>query len=39
MKAKDIAELLDEPACEHNKKSKSGCAKSLEIQQFHDLFS
>ncbi len=27
MKAKDIAELLDEPACEHNKKSKSGCAK------------
>lgn len=28
MKAKDIAELLDEPACEHNKKEKSGCAKS-----------
>lgn len=27
MKTKDIAELLDEPACEHNKKSKSGCAK------------
>ncbi|MCG8314919.1 MAG: nitrogenase iron-molybdenum cofactor biosynthesis protein NifE [Pseudomonadales bacterium] len=27
MKAKDIAELLDEPACEHNNKSKSGCAK------------
>jgi nitrogenase molybdenum-cofactor synthesis protein NifE len=27
MKAKDIAELLDEPACAHNKKSKSGCAK------------
>ena len=27
MKAKDVAELLDEPACEHNKKSKSGCAK------------
>ena len=27
MKAKDIAELLDEPACEHNTKSKSGCAK------------
>lgn len=27
MKSKDIAELLDEPACEHNKKSKSGCAK------------
>jgi len=24
---KDIAELFDEPACEHNKKSKSGCAK------------
>jgi len=27
MKQKDIAELLDEPACTHNKKSKSGCAK------------
>jgi len=27
MKAKEIAELLDEPACEHNNKSKSGCAK------------
>nr|AAA64716.1 nitrogen Fe/Mo cofactor biosynthesis E (nifE) [Azotobacter vinelandii] len=27
MKAKDIAELLDEPACSHNKKEKSGCAK------------
>jgi len=27
MKAKDIAELLNEPACEHNTKSKSGCAK------------
>lgn len=27
MKQKDIAELLDEPACSHNKKSKSGCAK------------
>jgi nitrogenase molybdenum-cofactor synthesis protein NifE len=25
--SKDIAELLNEPACEHNKKSKSGCAK------------
>ena len=24
---KQIAEILDEPACEHNKKSKSGCAK------------
>ena len=24
---KDIAELLDEPSCEHNKKEKSGCAK------------
>jgi nitrogenase molybdenum-cofactor synthesis protein NifE len=24
---KDIAQLLDEPACEHNKKSKSGCEK------------
>ncbi len=27
MKAKDIAELMDEPACTHNKKEKSGCAK------------
>ncbi|MEZ5840237.1 MAG: hypothetical protein R3D02_07340 [Hyphomicrobiales bacterium] len=27
MKPKDIAELLDEPACEHNTKSKSGCAR------------
>lgn len=27
MKAKDIAQLLDEPACEHNTKSKSGCAR------------
>lgn len=27
MKAKDIAELMDEPACSHNKKGKSGCAK------------
>jgi len=27
MKQSDIAELLDEPACAHNKKSKSGCAK------------
>ncbi|MGB0684395.1 MAG: nitrogenase iron-molybdenum cofactor biosynthesis protein NifE [Magnetovibrionaceae bacterium] len=27
MKAKDIAELLDEPACAHNKKEKSGCAR------------
>ena len=27
MKQKDIAELLDEPACEHNTKSKSGCAR------------
>ncbi|WP_242673770.1 nitrogenase iron-molybdenum cofactor biosynthesis protein NifE [Stutzerimonas kirkiae] len=27
MKAKDIVELLDEPACVHNKKDKSGCAK------------
>ncbi|MDX1810805.1 MAG: nitrogenase iron-molybdenum cofactor biosynthesis protein NifE, partial [Gammaproteobacteria bacterium] len=25
--AKEIAELLDEPACTHNKKEKSGCAK------------
>ncbi|MCX7113433.1 MAG: nitrogenase iron-molybdenum cofactor biosynthesis protein NifE [Proteobacteria bacterium] len=24
---KQIAQILDEPACEHNKKSKSGCAK------------
>ena len=27
MKSSEIAELLDEPACAHNKKSKSGCAK------------
>ncbi|MEG3639820.1 nitrogenase iron-molybdenum cofactor biosynthesis protein NifE [Magnetococcus sp. PR-3] len=27
MKQQEIAELLDEPACEHNDKSKSGCAK------------
>ena len=27
LKAKDIAALLDEPACSHNKKSKSGCDK------------
>ena len=27
MKQKDIAELLDEPACAHNRKEKSGCAK------------
>ena len=27
MKQKDIAELLDEPACAHNQKAKSGCAK------------
>ena len=27
MKQKDIAALLDEPACAHNKKEKSGCAK------------
>ena len=27
MKQKDIAELLDEPACAHKKKSRSGCAK------------
>ncbi|MCU7940197.1 MAG: nitrogenase iron-molybdenum cofactor biosynthesis protein NifE [gamma proteobacterium symbiont of Bathyaustriella thionipta] len=27
MKQKDITALLDEPACAHNKKSKSGCAK------------
>lgn len=26
MKQKDIAALLDEPACAHNNKSKSGCA-------------
>ncbi len=28
MNAKDIAELLNEPACSHNAKSKSGCAKT-----------
>nr|WP_321525969.1 nitrogenase iron-molybdenum cofactor biosynthesis protein NifE [uncultured Cohaesibacter sp.] len=27
MKQSDIAQLLDEPACEHNHKSKSGCAR------------
>ena len=27
MKSKDIQALLDEPACSHNDKSKSGCAK------------
>lgn len=27
MKQKEIAALLDEPACAHNSKSKSGCAK------------
>lgn len=26
MRQSEIAELTDEPACEHNKKSKSGCA-------------
>ncbi|BBI99394.1 nitrogenase molybdenum-cofactor biosynthesis protein NifE [Ferrigenium kumadai] len=27
MQAKDIAELLNEPSCTHNEKSKSGCAR------------
>ena len=27
LSAKDIAAVLDEPACAHNKKEKSGCAK------------
>ena len=27
MKRKDIAALMDEPACEHNTKTKSGCAR------------
>ncbi len=27
MKQKDIAALPDEPACSHNNKSKSGCAR------------
>ena len=27
MKQSDITELLDEPACEHNHKEKSGCAR------------
>jgi len=27
MKANEIAALLDEPACSHNKKEKSGCSK------------
>ena len=26
MKPKDIAELLNEPACEHNRKVEVGCA-------------
>jgi len=28
MKPAEIAELLNEPACAHNKKEKSGCAKT-----------
>ena len=28
MRAAEIAELLNEPACVHNKKEKSGCAKT-----------
>jgi nitrogenase molybdenum-cofactor synthesis protein NifE len=28
MNAKDVAQLLDEPACAHNHKAKSGCAKT-----------
>lgn len=28
MKAKEIAALLDEPACQHNTQQKTGCAKS-----------
>ena len=27
MKAREIQALLDEPACSHNKKEKSGCAR------------
>jgi len=27
MKSKDLAALLDEPACAHNQKAKSGCAR------------
>ncbi|MCB1896709.1 MAG: nitrogenase iron-molybdenum cofactor biosynthesis protein NifE, partial [Rhodocyclaceae bacterium] len=27
MKPSDVSALLDEPACSHNRKSKSGCAK------------
>lgn len=27
MKASEVAELLNEPACNHNQKSKSGCAR------------
>ncbi|PWV59012.1 nitrogenase iron-molybdenum cofactor biosynthesis protein NifE [Plasticicumulans acidivorans] len=27
MKPAEVAQLLDEPACSHNKKSKSGCAR------------
>jgi nitrogenase molybdenum-cofactor synthesis protein NifE len=29
MKRSDIAELLDEPACEHNDKPKSGCSRPV----------
>ncbi|MDO6685966.1 MULTISPECIES: nitrogenase iron-molybdenum cofactor biosynthesis protein NifE [unclassified Agarivorans] len=29
MKRSDIAELLDEPACEHNQGEKSGCARPV----------
>ncbi len=29
MRPKDIAVLLDEPACSHNRKSKSGCARPI----------
>ena len=36
MKASEIQALLDEPACDHNKKEKSGCAKQgLDFAGFH----
>ncbi len=35
---KDIAALLDEPACEHNKKEKSGCAFNDEDSSW-DLYT
>ena len=36
MKASEIQALLDEPACSHNKKEKSGCAKPKPGATFAD---